>query len=59
MIITLYDKEKHKYSYSVTENYIVEPNETWVLDDFCDNRITLITCTDDGTQRQVVIGRLN
>ena len=41
MIITLYDKEKHKYSYSVTENYIVEPNETWVLDDFGDNRILL------------------
>lgn len=58
MIITLYDKEKHKYSYSVTENYIVEPNETWVLDDFGDNRITLITCTDDGTRRQVVIGKL-
>lgn len=58
MIITLYDKEKHKYSYTVTENYIVEPNETWVLDDFGDNRITLITCTDDGTQRQIVIGKL-
>ena len=56
MIITLYDKEKHKYSYSVTENYIVEPNEICVLDDFGDNRITLITCTDDGTQRQVVVG---
>lgn len=56
MIITLYDKEKQKYSYTVTENYIVEPNDTWVLDDFGDNRITLITCTDDGTQRLVVVG---
>lgn len=59
MIITLYDKKKHKYSYSVTDIYIVESNETWVLDDYGDNRITLITCTDDGTQRLVVIGTYN
>ena len=31
----------------------------WVLDDFGDDRITLITCTDDGTQRQVVVGLLD
>jgi len=42
--------------YTVTENFIVEPNEIWILDDFGDNRITIITCTDDGTQRQVVVG---
>ncbi len=56
MKILLYDKDKKSYSYTVTENFIVEPNETWVLDDFGDNRITIITCTDDGTQRQVVVG---
>lgn len=58
MTITLYDKDKKTYLYTVTKNFIVEPNETWVLDDFGDNRITLITCTDDGTQRQVVVGLL-
>lgn len=56
MEIFLYDKKKKCYSYTVTENFIVEPNETWVLKDFGDDRITIITCTDDGTQRQVVVG---
>lgn len=52
MTITLYGKNKQSYLYKVTEINIVEPNETWVLDDFGDNRITIITCTDDGTQRR-------
>jgi LPXTG-site transpeptidase (sortase) family protein len=58
MEIVLYDKDKKSYVYTVSESFIVEPNETWVLDDFGDNRITIITCTDDGTQRQVVVGLL-
>lgn len=57
MEITLYDKEKKRYTYTATESFIVEPNETWVLDDFDDDRITIITCTDDGKQRQVVVGK--
>ncbi|MDE6520107.1 MAG: class D sortase [Ruminococcus sp.] len=56
MEISLYDKEKKCYTYTVTEHFIVEPNETWVLDDFGDDRVTIITCTDDGTQRHVVVG---
>lgn len=58
MKITLFDKEKNRYIYTVTESFVIEPNELWVLDDFGDNRITIITCTDDGTQRQVVVGKL-
>lgn len=58
MRIVLYDKNKKSYTYIVTDSFIVEPNETWVLDDFGDNRITIITCTDDGTQRQIVVGIL-
>ena len=56
MQICLYDKDKNCYFYTVTDHYIVEPDETWILDDFGDDRITLITCTDDGTQRLVVVG---
>ena len=26
--------------------------------DFGDDRITIVTCTDDGTQRQIVVGEL-
>lgn len=44
--------------YVVTENKTVEPDETWVLNDFGDNRLTIISCTDDGKQRQVVVGIL-
>ncbi|MCM1227857.1 MAG: class D sortase [Clostridium sp.] len=56
MQINLYDKEKKCYTYDVSEKFIVDPDETWVLNDFGDDRITIITCTDDGKQRQVVIG---
>lgn len=56
MEINLYDLNDKKYVYTVAENFIVEPNESWILNDFGDNRITLITCTDDGKQRQVVVG---
>lgn len=52
------DEKRTKYTYKVTDNFIVEPTETWILDDFKDNRITIVTCTDDGTQRQIVIGKL-
>lgn len=52
------DEQRTKYTYVVTKNFIVEPNETWVLDDFGDDRITIVTCTDDGTQRQIVVGTL-
>lgn len=56
--INLYDKNKKCFTYVVTETFIVEPDETWILKDFGDNRVTLVTCTDDGTQRQIVVGKL-
>ncbi|MDE5945998.1 MAG: class D sortase, partial [Oscillospiraceae bacterium] len=56
MEIALYDKQKIRYSYTVTEKFIVEPNEVWILNDFGDDRITIVTCTDDGTKRQIVVG---
>ena len=51
--------EKHtKYQYIVNEYKIVEPQDISVLNDFGDDRITVISCTDDGKQRQVVVGIL-
>lgn len=60
MEIFIYDNDadRTKCTYTVNDYFIVEPNETWVLEDFGDNRITLVTCTDDGTQRQIVVGKL-
>ena len=58
MQINLYDLEKECFSYSITDYFIVEPSEVQVLDDYGDDRVTLITCTDDGSQRLVVIGKL-
>lgn len=58
MYLTDNDENRTKYTYTVTRNFIVEPNETWVLEDFGDDRITIVTCTDDGTQRQIVVGKL-
>ncbi|MBQ9907981.1 MAG: class D sortase [Oscillospiraceae bacterium] len=56
MTITLYDTGKNRYDYTVSDHFVVNPDETWVLDDSGDDRITLITCTDDGSQRLVVTG---
>jgi LPXTG-site transpeptidase (sortase) family protein len=57
MTINLYDKEKNCYSYIVSESFVVEPNEVWILENFGDDRITLVTCTDDGLQRFIVVGK--
>lgn len=58
MEIYLIDKGEERFTYTVKESFIVEPNETWVLEDFGDDRVTLVTCTDDGSQRQIVVGLL-
>ena len=52
------DKNRTRYKYVVTEYKTVEPSDTWVLNDFGDDRLTVISCTDDGKQRQVVVGIL-
>ena len=58
MSMYLYDTNENCWTYTITESFIINPNDTWVLDDFGDDRMTVITCTDDGTQRQVVVGSL-
>lgn len=59
MEIDLYDKSKNCCTYVVTDSFIVDPDETWILNDFGDIRVTIVTCTDDGAQRQVVVGKLS
>ncbi len=56
--ILLYDMQENCYCYEMKESFIVEPDEIWILEDFMDDRITIITCTVDGTQRLVVVGIL-
>lgn len=55
MEVILYDKDKHEYKYEISQIFIVDPDETWILNDFGDDRLTIITCTDDGSQRIVVV----
>ena len=57
MEVRLYDVSKNLYTYYVTDSFIVEPDETWVLNDAEDVRVTLVTCTDDGTQRRIVVAK--
>ncbi len=52
------DSDRTKYTYIVTEYNIVEPDAVEVLDDYGDDRLTVISCTDDGEYRQVVVGIL-
>lgn len=56
MQIDLTDADGKCYTYYVTENFVVEPDEVGVLDEMYDNRITIVTCTDGGLRRQIVVG---
>lgn len=58
MQICLYTPQKECFSYEITDIFIVEPNNVQILNDFADDRVTLVTCTDDGTQRLVAVGKL-
>ena len=58
MLLYLYDVDKNKSIYEISEHFIVNPDETWILDDFNDDRVTLVTCTDDGSQRLITIAKL-
>ena len=58
MFLVDVDEKRTRYCYIVTEYKIVEPKQVEVLNDYGDNRLTVISCTDDGTMRQVVIGIL-
>ena len=58
MYLVNIDENRTRYKYIVTEYKKVEPSDTWVLKDFDDDRLTVISCTDDGKQRQVVVGIL-
>ena len=48
------------YTYSVTESFVVKPEEVWVLEQTEEATITLITCTPVGTytDRLIVKGVL-
>lgn len=58
MYLTDNDSDRTKYCYIVTDYTIVDPEQVDVLNDYGDNRITIISCTDDGNQRQVIVGKL-
>ena len=52
------DDKRTQYTYIVTEYNIFDPHSVEVLRDYGDNRLTVISCTDDGEYRQVVVGIL-
>ena len=52
------DENRTRFTYIVTEYKIVDPHSVEVLGDYGDNRLTVISCTDDGAYRQVVVGIL-
>lgn len=58
MVLTDNDKNKTTYTYVVTYYDVIDPDSVEVLLDYGDNRITVITCTDDGTERFCVVGKL-
>ncbi len=51
----------NQFTYIVTDTIVVEKNDTSILQDYSDYRITLITCTPLWTadQRLVIVGKLD
>lgn len=49
------DSNRTQYTYVVTDYNIVDPHSVEVLDYYGDDRLTVISCTDDGEYRQVVV----
>lgn len=58
MLVNLITKEGIGYNYYITESFVIEPDEMWVTEDFHDERVTMVTCENDGEQRLVVIAKL-
>ena len=50
------DANHTTYTYTVSKIDIVAPEDPWILQDYGDDRITIVTCTDDGERRMVVTG---
>ena len=59
MELHLYDMARTCYTYKISDSFIVEPNEVWILDPTGDDRVTLVTCTDDGSQRLCITALLS
>lgn len=55
MEVRLSPKGGEAVLYAISDMFIVEPNETWVLNPSEEAKITMVTCTDDGSQRRIVI----
>ena len=58
--LIMVQSEQKTYTYTVMEKFVVEPEDTWVLDSGDDAEITLITCTPIriATHRLIVKGIL-
>lgn len=46
------------YTYKMTNSFVVQPQDTYVLEESEDPIITLVTCTYDGSERLIVQGEL-
>lgn len=46
------------YTYSVTNSFVVQPEDTYILEESEEPIITLVTCTYDGSERLIVQGKL-
>lgn len=55
IIISTHEKT---FNYKVTESFVVNPEDTYVVDNTEGFQITLVTCTYNGKQRLVVRGEL-
>ncbi|MEG2016960.1 MAG: sortase, partial [Clostridium sp.] len=46
------------YTYNVTNSFVVQPQDTYILEESDKPIVTLVTCTYDGSERLIVQGTL-
>lgn len=56
--IIVYDENGKQYNYTVISARKISPDSVNVLNDFKDNRLTIITCTERGTMRWCVVAKV-
>lgn len=56
--INIYDESGKKYEYTVVKSRTISPDSLGVLNDYGDNRLTIVTCTDKGTRRLLITAKI-
>lgn len=56
--IEIYDEKGKKFTYYCTDKAVVQPSDMAVIGDYGDTRCTIVTCTEGGSKRLIIVGHI-